>query len=206
MANGFSVATVEGAPQSFREFVLSMTELVGMVREPDSTLLTTLTADTYKTYERSMIAAQERLAKLESMSTEDWKLRTQQEYDANERIRKAALTEQPARQANIQRRISQVEAWEPPSSEHEEFKRILLSQLNTCLKRDESISYKQPTKRISAAKNRKESIELARQNLKRCTENYEAILAATKWRKQWVEDLLASLPEDEIPAIQPENS
>lgn len=203
MPTGYTAPVQDGEITEFADFALSVARGFGplvLLRDHDSSLESTkrfIEEGAYletDTHEQKLIAEYvTRLAQLRAMTDEEALAAAQAQADA----RKASNEESKAKAALTRERyeamITKVEAWQPPTEDHVEFKEFMLKQLRDSIPHDcgywemdvppASLAWRD--RQIEELQRSIESIE------KRIEEQRERNIA----RRAWVEALLESLGE-----------
>ena len=142
-------------------------------------------------YADALRKSRARLAELRSMTVEQALAAAQAAHDevvaSNERSERKRITEL----ARYEAMIEKVEAWEPPTEDHVEFKKFMLDQLRESVKFD-CREFSMPAPEVSLAW-RDEEIERELRNVQRYEEEIEKESERNAARIGWVEALLDSL-------------
>lgn len=206
MPTGYTAPVKDGEITELADFALSCARgfmpLV-LLRDSDQSLEATrryIASDSYLEkpdyYEREIESATARLAELEAMSDDD-ALRAAAAASDEVVARNRELEERRVEElARYQDMIAQVEAWEPPTDEHRNFKDFMLKQLRESVDFD-CRPFAMPVPPVSLGwrddqiVGQRRRIERAREALREADERNVA-------RRQWVEALLGSL--EAVPA------
>lgn len=197
MPTAFNRATLEGEPQTFREFALHTATWMAMFHGLDGDPLPEeFTARPF--YQETVDKAEAALDAALSMTDEEWQQATTEHYDRVERQREEELQRTQVERGRIEARMAEVNAWQPPTPDHEPFKRVMLEQLQMALDIDCNTSYcEQPVVRLNWEEFKVQrlqqldrDVDYWRQQLDEATEN-------ARLKTEWVRALRDSLPEAE---------
>ena len=195
MPTGYTAALYEGEEITFKEFALTAARGMGaaiMQRDDGPGPI----ADEYEPsdyHHASHAKAVGELAELTQLSIDEWAQREAADRIASEGANHVSAVKSDAIRARYEAMLAHVEAWQPPTSEHERFKGFMREQLNESIKFDCS-SYGDAAPLVRAAEDyRAVCIDRALWNvayhLKGWTEEQER----TTSRNKWVRDLKESL-------------
>lgn len=206
MPTGYTADVKDGKVTDLADFVVTCSRAFGafvMLRDSDQSLDATrryiedesyLAQSSY--YEDSLVAARTRIAELEAMSEREALAAAQAAADAvieqNRAYAEARLVERERYEAML----AKVQAWEPPTSDHVEFKAFMVKQIEQSIDFDCN-PFSMPVPDVSLGW-RAAEIERERVRIVRAEEQIEEERHRNEGRRAWVVALLDSL--EGIPA------
>jgi len=188
-------APIQEEGLSFRQFALRCARLMGAcIRMRDESLEEPPRKETIDPYhEKALASAKAELRKLEAMTIEQAKVLR----DAEARERDAQRRLSAERSSKLRLRYegmrTKVEAWAPPSPEHENLKRVMLEQLEQDRIDCEPFDPPEPP---SAVEWLAERLRRAREDIEYHGEKLKKEHEAVRSQNVWIEQLYASLPKE----------
>lgn len=198
MPTGYTAPLYEGKPISFSEFAMrcarGMNYLASMSDHSlDAPIPAKLVPHDYR--EKEITEWRASLTAAEAMTSADADHAAAWEYEQARRRMTDGLLEMNARRNRLQSMLVQVDAWTPPTPEHEALKQFMLDQLQSELQHCMGFSWPEPVSQ-SGAQYRAERIDYAREQIAR----HEAKLTEERrWCDEanaWLAALRGSLPTD----------
>ena len=195
MPTGYTAKLVDEG-QEFPDFVMTCARAFGALielrDEPlDAEIPESFEPSSYN--DRRIEEAQQALAEATTLSDADIELLA----DADHRRAVARYTEVVARAvtvgARVRAMIAQVEAWTPPTDEHQGLRDFMLQQLNETLKFDASTSYLNEPVKLSVEEYRAAAIARANRDITYHREQAAAEAERAAARTEWVKVLRESL-------------
>ena len=202
MPTGHTANLYDGKPQTFTDFAMACARSFGALASlrdhaPDAVIPERFEPDPWA---GSRLAnAKRTLAALEARTPDEWFADLQ---ESNERL---AATNRDAQQEAHQRRrryqemLDQVDAWVPPSSEHQQLQTFMRAQLEDSIRYDctaaDGLGVTSRV-RLSVEGYRDEQLGAARAELTRATATWGDAIARANQRTWWVQQLRASLPTE----------
>lgn len=195
MPTGYTQKLYEGEPQSFPEFALGAARAFGAlitmrddapgvaipeVFEPDAG---------EKAY---LDAARLKLEELTKRTNDEWRLAMLAENEEMEAAAAKAADRVDAMRTRYEAMLAEVEAWMPPSSEHEEMKTFMRDQITSSI--DFDCGHPITARPVYSVDNYREArLQSARQSLARATAAWGDEVARAEGRTRWVRLLRESL-------------
>lgn len=199
MPSGYTVRIHDGKPTTFEQFVWSCARGMGaliMMRDDDwnAPIPERFEPGDYAQNKIREIEAQ--LVELQSLSQEQAEIAAQADYEEAHQKWVNTREERLALRARYEAMKTQVEAWTPPSSDHEGLKTFMISQLDQSIDFDTSFNSefnKEPVQKDGVTWVADQVSRLGR-DLKYYVQSHEEELARTEARNQWLAQLRASVP------------
>jgi len=192
---GYTQKLYEGEPQSFVEFAMGaargMAQLYPMRDEaPDAAIPEFFEPDPReKVY---LDAARLKLEELTKRSNDEWRLAMLADNDKLEADSRKDIERSNAMRLRYEAMLAEVDAWMPPSSEHEAMKTFMHDQLVTSIDFDCSFQ-RSPTLVHSVSTYREVRLQSARDSLARAMLDWGDAVARAETRTRWVRLLRESL-------------
>lgn len=206
MPTGYTADVQKGEVTSLADFALICARGFGalvLLRDSDQSLEATrryIEDETYvgrsTYYENNLKAACERLAELEAMDEREALAAAQAAADAVVESNRSFAERSLVERERYEAMLAQVEAWEPPTSEHMSFKEFMVEQLRQSIEFD-CRPFAMPVPDVSLGW-RDAEIEQTRGRITRCEEEIEKERNRNESRRAWVQALLDSL--EAVPA------
>ena len=194
MPTGYTANVKDGI--SFEQFVWQCSRAMGamiMMRgEPfDAPIPDRFEPGDY--HDKSHKEALAELGRLQALTTEQVLSECKSEHTESERRKANRLAENEAQLASYEAMLAKVEAWVPPTSDHEEFKEFMVSQLKESIKFDDSRNYLKPSQMPSPDEWLTEKIAKAKSVIDYYSEAHREEVARTEARNKWLAALRDSL-------------
>jgi hypothetical protein len=192
MPTGYTAIIEERADLTFREFALRCARGMGAcVMQRDDPMDDLPKAPEASDYHiKALAQATVRLVELRGLSVEGVRALWQADCDGNAKIN----AEQTSKCAEVKRRYdamrAHVEAWTPPTKEHDGLRRFMLEQIDACHSDWTPYLYENPATPgdwLAA------QIKSAEWNIDYHTKQHTEELERTANRKSWIDSLYASL-------------
>lgn len=196
MPTGHTADMYDGKPVTFREFALSCARSFGaLVHMRDDDMKAKIKkrepSDYYKT---SIEDAIKRLDHVARMSNDDASYAAYAEYQqAMARYEESVKTSEKRRET-YSKMLDKIEAWNPPTPEHDNLKAFMREQIEDSIKFDCHIPVR--PKRQSAVEWRKSEIECAAPDIAYSRKSLAEEEQRCDDANAWVDALIDSLPED----------
>ena len=199
MPTGYTAAACE-RDISFEEFVWSCARGMGaliMMRDEshDAPIPERFEPSDY--HVKELKKSKERLAELKKMSPKAAAKEAKRQHEEDLKTLEEQKAKVKAVNARLTKLRSQVADWQSPSSDHDNFKKFMLEQLDTTIEHDGTVSsyYEDKVKRpISAESWLKDQIESAEHSIEYHTKEHKAEVERTEGRNKWLADLRSSVP------------
>lgn len=193
MATGYTYPVKEGKITTLRDFALDCSRAFGanvMMRdEPRDAPIREYQPSTF--YRDALEKAKADLFDAERMTLAAAERAAATAHAAEvERVAKYRA-EQATELARYHAMLAEVEAWTPPTSDHEGLKKFMREQLAESIKFD-SYTHADPVK-LDGATYRQQALDDARRCVKRYAEEWEKEQQRTRERNEWNRALVASL-------------
>lgn len=195
MPSGYTAKIHDGKPQSFTEFALDCARGMGAAihqRDQGSGPISKRVVDGF--YYENLAQAEERNREVGARSDAEWNTLYSQEV-ARVHSENAKIRRENAEMADrYNAMLSKVEAWSPPTAEHEGLKKVMLFQLTESIRFDVH-DYQIPVPPSFTVWQAQQEVSAAKQvadHAKYLAEEIERVESQNKW----VDDLIASLPDE----------
>jgi hypothetical protein len=192
MPTGYTAKLHDGE-QSFEEFATECLRafgaLVTLRDEPDAPIPDEFQPSDYN--KRELISARHRLATAEAMTDDAAERSAQANYDTQMKAWQRSENERLARKARYEATLAEVEAWTPPTPDHEGVKTFMRDQLTQSIDFDCS-SWPAPEPR-TGQQYRDEEIARARRDIEHHEKSQAEEIARAKERTAWVRAARESL-------------
>ena len=197
MPTGYTASVGDGKITEFRDFAMQCARafgaLVEMRDEPNDAAI----PDEIKPspwYAEATERERVKLAKLEAMTAEEAERAAVAAFDASVEYAKNRRDERNATRQRYEAMLSQVNAWQPPTPEHEEMKRFMREQLTRSIEFDCSeFTSDRPDAPMAGAEWLRTQIEEARKSVAYYEKNYREEVQRAADRNRWVKQLRDSL-------------
>mgnify|MGYP003442462256 CR=1 FL=1 len=195
MPTGYTADLHAGEPQTFPQFALACARNFGaliLMRDdpPDAEIPDRFEPSTY--YAEALEEAKARYDQLQAMTVEQADQAAAEAHAEAFKSWADSKAKAEAVVARYQAMRAEVEAWEPPTAEHQGLKEFMLSQLDESIRFDGS-TWDQPTAKTGAEWLQAEK-DRAYKNIGRYAEEQAKEIARAEQRTAWVRALRASLP------------
>lgn len=197
MPTGYTCGVQDGTITDFKDFALRCARAFGanvlMRDDPmDRHIEEYQPSDFYK---KLFDEANRKLSTIRAMTDKECENSAQEEY------RKAVEHKRDyIEKCNEQKRryitmLEHVEAWEPPTSDHENLKEFMESQLKDSIDHDCNTSYLTTPVKKTGQQWRADQIERLERNIPNYRQNYQEEIDRTNNRNEWNRKLIESLKE-----------
>jgi hypothetical protein len=205
MATGYTHCIEDGTVTEFKDFAMRCARAFGALIEMRDSSLDAPIPDQFEPsdfYLTQTGHAKARLSIIENMTDAECERMARRECDAAA----SGAAERVVRDAEILERYkamrAKVEAWSPPSPDHEGMKKFMLSQIDESMRwRGEPTKTSKPPKPLSAAEWRVREIATHRERIADCEKNYAEEVARVAQRNEWVRLLRESLEDKPQAAV-----
>jgi hypothetical protein len=197
MPTGYTAAVVDGECTSFREFAMTCARAFGaLITMRDDSLSTpipdSIEPDDY--HEKAVLKAIDELRNLESLTPEE-RIAYGKKRLGDALVSISASRSRTEREnERIDKMLEEVEAWEPPSPDHEGMKKFMREQLE--ISRSSTDWYASQIKALiekTPEVEFAEALDSAKRNIEYHRKNHAEEVERCKSRTQWVRQLRASL-------------
>jgi len=198
MPTGYTSDLYDGKDVSFADFVLQCARAAGaavMLRDTDPRVVVTpenVTSDNYA--ERHLDEVEVELARYEKFDSNEWLSATEQYNEEIVRAREAAVAKNEQLRESYTNMIRQVDAWEPPTENHVEFKEFMLKQLQQSL--DHDVDDDDPRRwyeTCTVEQHREKTLARLRRDVEYYSNEAAKERERNEWRAEWVRELYKSL-------------
>jgi hypothetical protein len=196
MPSGYTEKLYRGEEQSFPEFAMDCARAFGALIElrdsPKAEIPERFQPSDYHLTKRQ--EAEDELERWTTMPLDEVAadLRTEQERAAQ--ARQDIVDTATAREARYRAMLAEVEAWQPPSDNHVEFKDYMVNQLTESIRFDCSTSHLPEIPVSDPAEWRQDRIAKAQKDIRYHDEQYAAECERAAERTAWVQALRGALP------------
>lgn len=200
MPSGYTAVFEKRDDVTFEEFVWrcarAMGALIHMRDEPmDAKIKLSYNNDTY--HEDNIKKAVENLAIYSKMSLERAQAQMNKEYASSEKFAREAMKEHAVLRKRYTKMLDQVKAWNPPTFDHENFKKFMIDQLTQSIDWDCNDKYyleQLERPRQTAKEWLNDKIVEAKHDIEYHTKHLVDQKAIEKNRVDWIEALMKSVP------------
>ena len=196
MPTGCTAAIADGI--DFETFVMrcarGMGALIMMRDEPiDAPIPERFEPSDYHT--RKLAEANAELEKLHAMSLEETEAAAREAFEAETKANGEAIARNRELRGKYEAMLSQVQAWEPPTPDHDSFKKFIADQLTESIRFDCSESYyeERKPKQQTGAEWLESQIAKAAQDVEYHTTEHAKEVERTEGRNGWIGALRNSL-------------
>ncbi|MEK5167155.1 hypothetical protein NYE69_33275 [Paenibacillus sp. FSL R5-0527] len=198
MPTGYTSSIYNGEEVTVKDFVLKCSRafgaLVMMRDEPMDAEIPVFEPSSYNL--ESLEKAKEQLKKLTSLSSEEVEKLAEEEYRNGVEEYQKNLKKRRELRSRYERLLAEVNAWNPPSSEHVGLKEFCVKQLEESIDWDCDEKYLTPPVRLSGEEYRKSGIVKAHKEIAYYSNAHEEEVQRTNSRNLWVKQLKDSLGEE----------
>jgi hypothetical protein len=199
MPTGYTAALYEGQTQTFPEFAMSCARafgaLITMRDDPIGTPIPEEIKPDTSYYEEKIRNAETEIVEAKAWSAATAERLAIEAYEAQVARYEQALAEAQARAERYQLMLAEVEAWEPPTEEHQGLKKFMVEQLTSSIDFDCDTSYRSRPARQSGEEYREAVVAKARSEIAYSTRHIAEEIDRATDRTNWVRALRASLNE-----------
>ena len=194
MPSGYTAPIYEGKDIEFPEFVMGCARafgaLIDLRDEPaDAPIPDEITPSPY--YQQNLDRARRRLAEVEAWSDERAAVEAARSNEEAVRDAIKANARSDALRGRYEAMLDQVEAWEPPTPEHEELKNFMASQIRDSIKHDcYETDIPEP---VTAEEHKARELNYARQQVGYYEREMNAEAGRARGRTEWLRALRGSL-------------
>lgn len=199
MANGYTAALYENEDVEFRDFALKCAQTFGPMRGLRDTSGASIpeSFDVPEYYSARVEKAEKELVAARNLSLEDAARQAEDVYDERIEHARAGIERAEHIRRNYEDMLAQVEAWVPPTEEHQGLKDFMKEQLVAAIKADTDTSYYTNVLENSSIESAEEyrdmSIKIAEDNVVTYKRILEEQIELAKFQNSWVSGLLGSL-------------
>lgn len=194
MPTGYTSDLYEGKDVDFPDFVMTCARAFGatitMRDEPlDAPIPDEFPPSSYN--QQRLAEARQRLAEVRAWTDEDAEAAARGSHEANHAAWERSVQEKNERQARYTAMLAKVQAWLPPTSEHESLKKFMAEQLTESIRCD-CTTWDPPTA-MSGAEFRAAQEQKALRDIDYHTAEHVKEVERAAERTEWVRALRASL-------------
>lgn len=201
MPSGFT-AEFENREPSFEEFVWRCARGMGVfIHMRDDSMDAPLRLPTEEDFsgyhEESLERAAKNLKKYSNMALDTAKVLMNKQYDEMIADTKKAIKEKSALKKRYENMLSKVRGWTPPTSEHKNFKKFMIEQLEQSMEWDCNVKYyveRLEAPRQTAREWLNDMVTQAQYDIEYHTKHIAEDRERNKERVEWVQALQNSVP------------
>jgi len=195
MPTGYTAALYEGKAQTFEDFTLNAARAMGAAVMERDDAPGPIKGEAAKSsyYETAHEGAVAKLAELADVTLFEWAQREKAGREEEERLDRERDARVAVIRARYEAMLAEVEAWNPPTSEHENLKKFMRDQLEESIKFDCTPYTGNRRQVVSAQDFKTSSIERAERNVAYYADEMRKESERTESRNKWVRDLRDSL-------------
>lgn len=195
MPSGYTAALYEGE-QGFKDFVLTTARGMGaLIHMRDTSLDAEITMPEVSDYHsKGLDKARADLKRYEKMDDAEWESLRDEEYEESKQRWNEVEAKRVAREERYNTMLAKVQAWEPPTPDHENFKKYMIDQINESRRFDCSSLHRPYLLPVEDFKQHKidKVVRDINYHAEKMVEEYDRV----KERREWIKALLDSLPEE----------
>ena len=205
MPTGYTAGLLDGTINTFPDFAkLCMRNFGATIHMRDENMDTEYEPRTPSDYHSNALSeARRELENAESVSDEELIKARKKELLKSKKYHLAQIEENDANKIKLEGLIKDIEAWAPPTEEHNGIKQFMIQQIESTLDYDCSTDYhkkelqyiKQKLDNVNANVIRADIVETANKDIAYHLKEYKEELKRCAGANQWVEDLMNSLPK-----------
>lgn len=196
MATGYTEIVKERADVTFEDFAWRCARAFGafVMQRDDSRNAPTVVVEEPDTayYEELLAKIRARLSELETMSAADAERMAKKDFDEGARAAREINEHRQATRQRYEAMMAKVEAWEPPSKDHESMKKFMLDQLRDSLQFDCGGEPWAPV-RLVGAEWRADELESAARDIAYYAKRIDEARERCAKRNAWVKALVESI-------------
>lgn len=197
MPTGYTSALYDGKEQTFAEFVMQCARAFGacieMRDDPwDKPIPDEFTSDDTYNIERLEVARKE-LAEIQAMTPAEIEKRAQEDYEAALTSHRESLERAAAIGLRYTAMLEQVNAWAPPTSDHNALKKFMVEQLTESIKHDCGGYQPEEPRKLKAQEWLNQRLKCCRSNIAYHLEAIERERQRVEFNNKWIRELRRSL-------------
>lgn len=196
MPTGYTACILDGA--DFNKYIMGCARAFGalvMMRDEPADAPIPERFEPTDYHANAIKSAREELDRLDRMSLADAAVAAQADYDSQLARNKAAIARNDEMRGRYEAMLKRVEAWKPPTSDHEGLKKFMREQIDSSMDFDCSNDYylgNAPTL-LTAMGWRSAQVEKARQQIAYHSREHAEEVGRAHTRTDWVKALRESL-------------
>ncbi len=204
MPTGYPADLYEGKPITFKQFVLNCARAFGALvtmrdESPDAPIPEEFKPSTY--HKEQVEKELEELKQVKSWNKYCVELQANDEFERQSRrrqskVRQDVIDNSKLIEARYNAMLEKVEAWKPPSEEHNELKIFMIEQLKKVIKFDCDHSFLVEPIKISDEEFKQKEIERLEKSIMYHQIEYKKEVERITKQNKWINDLRNSLKED----------
>lgn len=195
MPSGYTSDIYDGKDVSFTQFALTAARGMGaaiMQRDDAPGPI----ADEYEPsdyHEKKLAEARKQVEQFKKLSLADWAKREIADREEMSKVVQESIRVAGERRVRYETMLAQVEAWRPPTPDHEGFKKFMTDQLQSSIDFDCSVTYLKMPPIRTPGEFRDEQIAKAEKDVAYHLDGQKTEIERTAGRNKWVRDLKESL-------------
>ena len=194
MPTGYTALIEDGV--SFEKFTLRCARafgaLITMRDDPmDANIPEELVVDSY--YQERYLEACEELEQLKAMTEKEKTIAAMKDYEASVKTNNAIVAKKKKLLKKYQDMLEKVNAWEPPTPDHEGLKKFMKEQIESSIKWDCDFKYCKDPIALSDEEWYKIQLESAEHDIEYFQKQYEAECERVAGNTKWIQALRKSL-------------
>lgn len=196
MATGYTTDIHDGKEVSFTDFILKCTRAMGVaIMQRDQDLSVPLVDEEVPSdyHQKALSKAIITAAELKRLSLDEWEQRERDDREAATTHVRDAIKKAGEIRVRYESMLAEVEAWRPPTPEHQGLKDFMTEQLTSSIKFDCNVSYLTMPPTRTAEEFRDERIAKAERDIEYHREGWAKDQERAASRNRWVRDLRDSL-------------
>jgi hypothetical protein len=196
MPTGYTASIKDGI--TFEEFALDCARAFGACVTMRDDPMSKPIPDSFEPsdyHTKALAQEKSNLTRLNSMTIAEAEVVAKAEYDREIKRIKKSLRESKDLMAKYSNMLRQVEAWQPPTSEHFEMKKFMMEQITSSMEHDDMTEYytEHPPKLLNGEEWLKETIATTTRSIQYHKDEHTKEVERAKSRSGWVKALRNSL-------------
>lgn len=199
MPTGYTADLHDGKEVTFPEFVLSCARAFGALITMRDSPMDAPIPDEFPPspwYAEHLAKSEAKLAELRAMTPNAADVAAQAAYDLSLTEWKKAVAQAEARRERYEAMLAEVEAWQPPTAEHQGLKDFMVQQLIESIDHDCSMNYWPRPNRLHGSEWLEQQIARAERSVEQDRKSYVEEVERSEGRTAWVKALRESLSVD----------
>lgn len=200
MPTGYTHPVREGTVTSFTEFAKICVRAMGVtiLQRDDSSdaPLITRYEPNVDYHDRSLATAREKRDLYDARTFENWRNAMEAQDDGDQQAWRDRVEQLKVERARYEAMLDKVQAWVPPTEEHQAMKKFMVDQLTESIRFD-CTPYGQPPMLQDVEEYKATCYERVERDIEYSTKARREEIERTATRNEWLDQFLASLPADE---------
>ena len=195
MPTGYTSSVGNGKTTDFKEFTLDCARAFGALAEMRDDPHDAKIPDKFepgKHHRKELAKAQRKLKKIEGMTVTQCKHAAKEEYEEELGVERKRKAEKKSIKKRYDAMLKKVNAWKPPTEDHEELKNFMKEQLTESIEWD-CKNYGEKIKKLDDWKWKKKALKDVNWNIEHHSKEHAEEVERCEERSEWVRQLKKSL-------------